>query len=212
MTIRRGPPTDERPSSRDIVLKAAIAEFAEYGLSGGRVDRIAKRAKLNKQAIYYYFKSKDALFGAALAYGYTQFRVEKPDWDAVASPIEAMRECVRAIFYAVQENRNHASLIIDENRSQGRHINRVFRSIVSPTTYGTFQVVAEILERGQSQRVFNRRVSAEDVYLDIVSLSFFVFDHRYTIREIIGKDLESADWLGKRCAHVQQFILAGLMA
>ena len=41
------------------LLDAAYAEFVEHGLAGARVDRIAKTAKANKQAIYLYFGSKD---------------------------------------------------------------------------------------------------------------------------------------------------------
>jgi TetR/AcrR family transcriptional regulator len=56
-------------SSEDLrakVLQAAIDEFAEHGLSGARVDRIATRAGANKQLIYYYFGDKDGLFDAAV--------------------------------------------------------------------------------------------------------------------------------------------------
>lgn len=44
------------------LLDAATREFAEYGLAGARVDRIAEIANCNKQAIYTYFVSKDQLF------------------------------------------------------------------------------------------------------------------------------------------------------
>ena len=49
-------------------LKAASAvEFAEHGVAGARVERIASAAQANKQLIYAYFGSKDALFNAVLA-------------------------------------------------------------------------------------------------------------------------------------------------
>jgi AcrR family transcriptional regulator len=44
------------------ILDAAADEFAERGLAGARVDRIAERAGANKQRIYAYFDSKDRLF------------------------------------------------------------------------------------------------------------------------------------------------------
>jgi AcrR family transcriptional regulator len=47
------------------LLKAAITEFSRHGIAGARVDRIASAAKANKQAIYAYFGSKEALFAAA---------------------------------------------------------------------------------------------------------------------------------------------------
>jgi AcrR family transcriptional regulator len=44
------------------LLVAATAEFAEYGIAGARIDRIAKEAETNKAMIYAYFGSKDELF------------------------------------------------------------------------------------------------------------------------------------------------------
>src|SRR5215467_13537776 len=52
-------------ATRRRLIAAAIEEFAEYGLAGGRVDRIAAAAQANKAQIYHYFGSKDALFDAA---------------------------------------------------------------------------------------------------------------------------------------------------
>lgn len=53
---------EEEQSLRDRLLQAAIAEFAEYGFNGARVDRIAARAKANKQLIYHYFVDKRGLY------------------------------------------------------------------------------------------------------------------------------------------------------
>jgi AcrR family transcriptional regulator len=46
------------------LLEAAMAEFAEYGIAGARVERIAEAAQSNKAQIYHYFQSKDGLFDA----------------------------------------------------------------------------------------------------------------------------------------------------
>lgn len=48
------------------ILTAAAAEFAEHGVAGARVDRIAAAAQANKRAIYDYFGDKDRLFAAVL--------------------------------------------------------------------------------------------------------------------------------------------------
>jgi AcrR family transcriptional regulator len=60
MTVRNSAATRQR------ILEAATAEFAQYGLAGARVDRIAARAAANKQLIYAYFGSKEGLFDSAL--------------------------------------------------------------------------------------------------------------------------------------------------
>jgi len=48
------------------ILRAAIREFSAHGLSGARTDAIAESAGANKALLYYYFKSKQGLYEAAL--------------------------------------------------------------------------------------------------------------------------------------------------
>jgi AcrR family transcriptional regulator len=69
-------PRDADRSQRDI-LDAALAEFAEHGLGGARMDRIADRAAVNKRLIYYYFESKESLFLAVLERAYESIRGEE---------------------------------------------------------------------------------------------------------------------------------------
>ncbi|SDT16878.1 DNA-binding transcriptional regulator, AcrR family [Friedmanniella luteola] len=51
---------------RSRVLLAARAEFAERGLAGARVDRIAAEARASKERLYAYFGDKVTLFQAVL--------------------------------------------------------------------------------------------------------------------------------------------------
>jgi len=48
--------------SRRRILNHALKDFAEHGFAGARVDRIARRARVDKNLIYHYFKSKENLF------------------------------------------------------------------------------------------------------------------------------------------------------
>jgi TetR/AcrR family transcriptional regulator len=52
--------------TRKAILRAAIREFSAHGLAGARTDAIAASAKVNKALLYYYFKSKTALYTAAI--------------------------------------------------------------------------------------------------------------------------------------------------
>jgi AcrR family transcriptional regulator len=58
--------TRDAEATRARLLAAATDEFAEHGVAGARVDRIAAAAGVNKQLIYAYFGSKDALFNTVL--------------------------------------------------------------------------------------------------------------------------------------------------
>jgi AcrR family transcriptional regulator len=58
--------TRDSAATKARILAAATAEFADRGLAGARVDRLAASAGANKQLIYAYFGSKEGLFDATL--------------------------------------------------------------------------------------------------------------------------------------------------
>lgn len=60
------------------LLDAAAAEFAQRGLAGARVDRIAASARANKQLIYAYFGDKDELFNVVLKHRFEELTAAVP--------------------------------------------------------------------------------------------------------------------------------------
>jgi len=53
--------------ARDRVITAASSEFAQYGIAGARVDRIAKAARTSKERVYAYFRSKEEIYDAVVS-------------------------------------------------------------------------------------------------------------------------------------------------
>jgi TetR/AcrR family transcriptional regulator len=60
--------------TRARILDAAIREFSENGLAGARTEQIAEEAGVNKALLYYYFKSKEDLYSAALDFVFEEVR------------------------------------------------------------------------------------------------------------------------------------------
>ncbi|QIK63465.1 TetR family transcriptional regulator [Leucobacter viscericola] len=52
--------------TRQLLLDAAVEEYAAHGPEGARIDRVAAAAGVNKERIYQYFGSKQKLFVAVL--------------------------------------------------------------------------------------------------------------------------------------------------
>ena len=52
--------------TRQRIFDAAVEEFATHGNAGARVDRIAEKARANKESIYRYFGTKDELLRRVL--------------------------------------------------------------------------------------------------------------------------------------------------
>lgn len=70
-------PPDATDTKRRILI-AARAEFAQFGLAGARVDRIAETGRVNKRSIYVHFGSKDDLFDLVVATALTEMAEEVP--------------------------------------------------------------------------------------------------------------------------------------
>jgi AcrR family transcriptional regulator len=70
--------TYDAQATRRRLLDAAYSEFAQYGIAGARVDRIAEAADSNKAQIYHYFGGKAQLFDAACEQAILQMEAEVP--------------------------------------------------------------------------------------------------------------------------------------
>ena len=91
--------------SRAAILKAAIQEFSNEGIAGARTDAIARSAKVNKALLYYYFKDKEALYGAVLdqVFGGLRKAVER-ELDRDLPPRERILAYVGAHYDYVASN------------------------------------------------------------------------------------------------------------
>jgi AcrR family transcriptional regulator len=65
-------------ATKALLLRAATAEFAEFGMAGARIDRIAERAGANKRLLYVYFGDKTALFHAVVREQITEVTAAVP--------------------------------------------------------------------------------------------------------------------------------------
>lgn len=58
---------------RDTILNSARSEFAQFGLAGARIDRIARAAEASKERLYAHFKDKETLFRSVVAADLAEF-------------------------------------------------------------------------------------------------------------------------------------------
>jgi AcrR family transcriptional regulator len=82
---------------RDEIRAAARAEFAQYGLAGSRVDRIAAAARASKERLYAHFGDKETLFrGVVAADGRQYFAAFRMRPDAVAEFVGDVYDLARS--------------------------------------------------------------------------------------------------------------------
>ena len=85
--------------TRARILEAAVRQFSGSGLAGARTEQIAEEAGVNKALLYYYFKSKEDLYAAALEAVFESVRADSMNvLEADASAGERIVQIVLSNF------------------------------------------------------------------------------------------------------------------
>ncbi|MBP1633742.1 MAG: TetR/AcrR family transcriptional regulator [Acidobacteria bacterium] len=171
-----------RPSSRDAILAAAVAEFAAHGFRGATVDAIARRARLNKAMIYYHFDDKLALYLEILR---GIFSVMRDRSAAIVASSTTPREKIAAFIDALgseADARPHLPrLMMREIADDARRLDPPTLRIMA----GVFQNLRAILDEGFEKGAF-RRVNPMVAYFQIVAPTLF-FRAAAPLREAMSR-------------------------
>jgi len=195
--------------SQSTILAAARDEFAECGLGGARVDRIAERAGLNKRLIYYYFEDKESLFQAVLEQAYRDIRTEEMKLRLTdLEPAAAVRRLIEFTWDYYLAHPEFITLLNSANLHKARHLaeSRRARELNSPL----IETLAAVLERGRREGSFRGGVDPVQLYVSIAALGYFYLSNAYTLSTIFGRDLTAPKAKEERIAHVVDLVLGAL--
>ena len=98
-------------SRRADILAAAQHEFAVSGYAGGRIERIAAAAAVNKQLLFHYFDSKDGLFLVALEE--LLGRCDPPAASGTDQPADEIRRLLTGLQVSLRELPGLPAIIAD---------------------------------------------------------------------------------------------------
>ena len=183
--------------SRERILEAAFREFAAQGLAGARVDRIARRAAINKRMLYHYFGGKEDLFREVLRRKMAQRQAwgsATPDEPAGSLPywfelILRDPDWIRLLEWeALQFGEKR---LIDEG----------------PRTRATAAAVERVRLR-QKRGHLAEDLPAEHVLLAMLSLTWFPLAFPQLTRLITGQAPSAAAFRSRHKAFLSQFARA----
>jgi AcrR family transcriptional regulator len=205
---------ETRPRSADRsqkdILAAALTEFAEHGLGGARMDRIAERARVNKRLIYYYFENKESLFLAVLEGAYEGIRGEEQQLELThVDPVEAIRRLIAFTWNYYLAHPEFLTLLNSENLHRARHLKR---STKIPAMHSPLvQTLADVLERGHKSGVFRAGVDPVQLYISIAGLSYFYLGNSHTLSTIFDRPLLGTKAKVERLSHMTDLVLGYLV-
>lgn len=174
--------------TRRAIIDAAIAEFADKGLSGARVDEIAARTATTKRMIYYYFGGKEQLYATVLEEMYGGIRDAEAALDLEhLPPAEALRRLVVTTFDYHAAHPDFVRLVAVENIHSGRHL-ALLPGIIGRNA-GVLGAMRRLLERGVAEGSFRAGLDPLDLHMLINGISFHRVANRHTLGRLFGQDL-----------------------
>jgi len=196
-------------ATRQRILEAGCKEFAQYGYSGGRMDRIARGARSNVQMIYRYFGGKDELYLAVLDDTYSRIRAQERELDLTAcAPIDGMRKLVEFTFDYLLANPDFVKMIRNENVVGGEFARR--STVVPSTAFPLVVAITDLLKQGKASGAFKVEVEPMQLYITILALCITHLSNRHTLSVMFQRSLDDPKWLAQRRKHASEVIIAYL--
>lgn len=192
--------------ARRNILRVAKKEFAEYGLSGARVDEIAARTKTSKRMIYYYFQDKKGLYRACLESAYSHIRAdeEKLDLGGLA-PDQALAKLVGFTFDHHRKNPDFIRLVMIENIHKAAYLTG--SDIIQNVNAAAIETLTDIIQRGQASGKFRDDLNPVELHWQISALSFFNVSNMPTFSALFKSELYSNSGQQSLRDHAVEMIL-----
>src|SRR6201985_2777453 len=158
MLVKESNPNRRADQTRKAILRAAIREFSNQGLAGARTDAIAESAKVNKALLYYYFKSKQGLYAAAIdEASKTVAERALAALDPKHSAGERLLRTALSHFDRILTQRDFQSLLQQEmvrmRRGESEALPSMVKNVFRPLLGRLQQAVEEGIETGELCRV-----------------------------------------------------------
>src|SRR6478609_754472 len=118
------PRTRDREGSRARILDGAAEEFAAHGFAGARIDRIARRTKLNVRMIYYHFGSKKGVYRAVLE---SIYEMATKILESVEGAADQTTEALDRYVDLLIANPRFADVLVRELLDGSKHLRALFK-------------------------------------------------------------------------------------
>ena len=192
--------------SRRAILEAAAAEFANEGIAGARIDAIASTAGVNKALLYYYFRDKENLYGAALEH---TFRGLLEELVRILDTERAVGYKVLAYalthFNYVASHPHYRRLVQHEMMRAGAGQMQHFQKLVQTFFRPLLHRLKEVLETGIADGEFEQ-IEPFQFVNSMIAVVVFYFTSVPVIRAVGGFDPLSPAALKRRRRSMLEFI------
>ncbi|HEV2521715.1 MAG TPA: TetR/AcrR family transcriptional regulator [Candidatus Acidoferrales bacterium] len=188
------------------IVVAARKVFAQKGLTGARMDEIARVAGVNKALPYYYFKDKEELHRFVLETMIAQISAQMGSPAVLAmDPPDRVRALVNTTFEFVLRNPAYPRLIQREMMAARRTLHWMVVAHHRPLHQRAVKTVREGIARGQF-----RPVDPDQMVFTIFGMIMYYFATGPLASQIWNRDVWNPRNVAQRRRAVLDFLEHGL--
>ena len=205
---QRVPRRRDTLATRQALLSAGTALFAERGYAETTVETIARTAGVNKAMINYHFGGKEGLYTAILADVLATAKARMAPLHDPATPAgEKLAYFLRGFAALQAERPDFAQMMLHEVLSGGRFLDKT----LFPRFLAVFGEVRDVLEQGEREGTF-RKTHPLVTHLSLIGAMLFFFGSRdFRARVFDQLDMPVTSPTNEEfVAHMQRLALHGL--
>lgn len=186
-----------------------MAQFTAKGLSGARMEAVAKAAGVAKGLVFHHFGTKEGLWVACLERIYALLRAGQDEAGLIAlGPAEGMRRLVRDTFRLFRDRPEIVALMNEENLHRARHLRAA--GSIPPLYNPLFEVMGTLLREGRAAGLFRRDVDIAALYVALSGLGYFYCANRWTLSTAFAGDLFAPARVARYEAMIADMVVAYL--
>ncbi len=198
---------EKNSTTENNILEAAKRVFQQKGLDGARMQEIADGASINKAMLHYYYRNKQLLFEAVFT---NAFMLLAPQLNKILnddSDIETKIKNFTSNYISfVSVHPYLPNFVIQEIHKNPDFIQKIKKNSEFPNLDKFKKQVDLEVEKG-----ILKSISAEQLFINILSLSIFPFIGAHLIMAFVGVDDEGFQKiLEERKTAVADFIIASI--
>lgn len=199
-----------RDQTREQLLDASVALFAQHGFDTVSTGQIAQAAGLTQSMVHYHFGSKSKLWEEAMRRLMRRrgrlFRATARDLVGL-EPVEKLKVLIRRLVEANAENPDYVRIVVHEGTTRSPRLKWLVETYLAPG-FGVFdQAVREAMDAGAIPRM-----PVHDVTNAITSAASLSFALHAIVDDMYGVDLADPARVRSFADTVVSILFDGLLA
>lgn len=203
---------EKKKDTKQEILKAATKEFASKGYGSARMNNIAKRAKINKAMLFYYFTSKHNLYQTVVKQAFSKiFPQVVPFLKTPVTPAQFIEEFTRIHYQFLEKNQDLIKIISFDLLHNRKNISEVIPEIIKGMPVHIPELMNNLLKKWYSEGQITEK-DPMNFMLNILSLNIFSFIGRPVFEKVFeGQSPSDELYSQKRLNSIINLLKKGML-